>query len=130
VITAAVVDRALRRVTLGALVLFIAAAVLLSTGEVSGVPAVVGLVLWGLGFGGAATQMQAALAGAAGPDTDAAVSVFTVAFDLAIAVGGVIGAVLVEGTGAAALPAAMGAAALVAFGAVASSHRTAFPAGR
>ncbi|MFF4866165.1 MFS transporter [Streptomyces sp. NPDC001231] len=130
VITATVVDRALRRITLGALALFLAAAVLLGTGAVSGVPAVVGLVLWGLGFGGAATQMQTALAEAAGPDTDVAVSVFTVAFNLAIAIGGVIGGVLVEGAGATGLPVAMGAAALVPFGAVLLSRRTAFPTGR
>ncbi|MFB7360348.1 MFS transporter [Streptomyces gardneri] len=129
-ITGATVDKALRRSTLTALVAFIAAAALLLAGGAVTAMAVVGLVLWGLGFGGAATQMQTALAEAAGADTDAAVSLFTVAFNLAIFAGGVIGALLLGSIGATTLPIAMGAAAATALAVVLVSRRAAFPSGR
>ncbi|WP_247614414.1 MFS transporter [Streptomyces tagetis] len=129
-VTATVVDRALRRITLASLALFLAAGGLLAAGGVSDALAVAGLVLWGLGFGGGATQMQTALAESAGPDTDVALSLFTVGFNLAIAAGGVVGGLLVESAGATVLPAVMGAAALVAFAAVLAARRTAFPVGR
>lgn len=62
------------------------------------------MVLWGLSFGGAPTLLQTASADAAGQDADVAQSMIVVAWNLAIAAGGITGGLLLQGASAASFP--------------------------
>ncbi|MGY2197367.1 MFS transporter [Pseudomonas gingeri] len=63
-----------------------------------------GVALWGLSFSGAPTLLQTALADAAGDGAEEAQSMLVTVFNLAYAGSGIIGAVVLETLGAAALP--------------------------
>jgi predicted MFS family arabinose efflux permease len=91
---------------------------------------ILAIVLWGLSFGGSATQLQTAAGAATGEHADAAISMVTTAFNLAIFAAGAVGAVFVDGVGAKALPAVMIAFAAVALIAVGLGRRAAFRPGR
>ncbi|MER7311887.1 MFS transporter [Streptomyces halstedii] len=129
-ITGVFVDRALRRLTLASVALFIVAGAFLAAAQQSTVLALLAIVLWGLAFGGSATQLQTAMGEAAGENADAANAMLTTSFNVAIFAGGAAGAVVVDGVGAPALPAGMVALALVALVTVGFGRRAAFPAGR
>ncbi|MDC6134219.1 MFS transporter, partial [Burkholderia gladioli] len=60
-----------------------------------------GAAAWGLSFGGAATLLQTALADTAGDGADVALSMNVVAWNGAIAGGGLLGGVLLDAWGAA-----------------------------
>lgn len=100
--------------------------VVLAVGGMSTVLVVVGTALWGAGFGGAATQLQTAMASVAGDNADVANSLLTVAFNLAIFAAAAAGAMLVDGGAATVLPLAMAALSLVALVVVASGRKHAF----
>ncbi|WP_234334211.1 MFS transporter [Streptomyces sp. NRRL B-1347] len=100
----ALVDRAPRAVTLASLGGFAVAALLLGIGSHSAPAAVIGVACWGITFGGAPTLMQTALADAAGEDADIAQSMLVTVFNLAVAGGGAVGALLLDAAGATALP--------------------------
>lgn len=125
-ITGMLVDRMLRRLTLASVILFIIAGAILVATQGSTLFAVLAIVLWGLAFGGSATQLQTATGGAAGENTDAAISLVTTSFNLAIFAGGAFGAVLVDGVGAPTLPVAMIILALITLIAVGFGRRAAF----
>jgi predicted MFS family arabinose efflux permease len=129
-ITAALVDRMLRRLLLASIALFTTAGVVLLVGQPSLALVVVAIILWGFGYGGAATQLQTAVSEASGENADVANSMLGVAFNLAIFAGGVLGAVLISGDPAVALPAVMIALPLIAFAVALVARRTAFPTGR
>jgi predicted MFS family arabinose efflux permease len=78
-------------------------------GLASHLPAVIylGMAVWGLSFGGAATLLQTALADTAGSGADVALSMNVVAWNGAIAAAGVVGGALLETWGAGAFPWAM-----------------------
>ncbi len=63
-----------------------------------------GVAIWGLTFGGAATLLQTALADTAGSGADVALSMNVVAWNSAIAGGGVLGGFLLEGWGVQSFP--------------------------
>ncbi|WP_068445935.1 MFS transporter [Providencia heimbachae] len=73
------------------------------------IPAVIyfGVAIWGLTFGGAATLLQTALADAAGSGSDVALSMNVVAWNSAIAGGGVLGGILLDGWGVQSFPLVM-----------------------
>lgn len=112
--TGMLVDRMLRRLVLLSLVGF--AAVALALGLFGAVPAAttLGVMLWGLSFGGAATQLQTASADAAGKGVDLANAMITTVWNGAIAAGGLAGGLLLDHLGATAFPWAVFALALVA----------------
>jgi predicted MFS family arabinose efflux permease len=90
----------LRRLVLVSLVTFVCVAlafILFGT-----IPAVViaGIVVWGLSFGGAATQLQTASADAAGDGVDLANAMITTVWNSAIAAGGIVGGILLDTSGA------------------------------
>lgn len=62
------------------------------------------IAIWGLTFGGAATLLQTALAQAAGHHADVALSINVVVWNGAIALGGVLGGLLLNQFGAQVLP--------------------------
>jgi predicted MFS family arabinose efflux permease len=113
-ITARLVEPLLRNTVLVSLVMFAAVSVVF--GVLGKVPQVIylGVAVWGLSFGGAATLLQTALADAAGEGADVALSLNVVAWNSAIAGSGVVGGVLLDRWGVAAFPWAMLGLALLA----------------
>lgn len=63
-----------------------------------------GVLMWGLSFGGAATLLQTALAKAAGPAADVAQSISVVAWNSAIGGGGLVGGLVLHQLGASTFP--------------------------
>lgn len=102
--TGVLVDRHLRALTLLSLAAFSAAALLLALSHGSPVLVLVGVVIWGLTFGGAPTLLQTALADSAGEQADVAQSIFVTVFNLAVAGGGLVGGLVVDWAGADRLP--------------------------
>ena len=95
-VTGLLVDRMLRRLVLVSLLAF--AGVALALGTFGAIPAVViaGIAVWGLSFGGAATQLQTASADAAGNGVDLANAMITTVWNSAIAAGGILAVLQVE----------------------------------
>lgn len=124
------IGNGLRRLALASIALFALASVLL--GVASGSPAVVyaSVAVWGLTFGGAATVFQTASANAAGEAADVAQSMIVTVWNLAIAVGGVAGGVLLERFGAGAMPWALVALLVPAWLGAWRARRHGFPAAR
>ncbi|OPA87203.1 MFS transporter [Pseudomonas fluorescens] len=106
-ITARLVEPLLRRTVLVSLATF--ALVSGVFGSLGSRPEMIylGVAVWGLSFGGAATLLQTALADAAGDGADVALSLNVVAWNSAIAGSGVLGGVLLDTWGVAAFPWAM-----------------------
>ena len=129
-LTAKLVEPLLRKTVLASLVTF--AAVTLVFGFVGSVPQVIylGVAVWGLSFGGAATLLQTALADAAGEGADVALSLNVVAWNSAIAASGVVGGVLLQTWGAASFPWAMALLLLVALVIACTAHAHGFKPGR
>lgn len=102
------IDRHLRWLTLASSFVFgVAALVLGVAGEAPGV-IYAAVAAWGVAFGGAPTLFQTALAKAAGDASDVAQAMLVTAWNSAIAGGAIVGGVLLERFGTAALaPAAM-----------------------
>lgn len=129
-ITGTLIDRSLRRLALVSTATFIVAGALLLAFPASLPVTIVAIALWGVAFGGAATQLQTAIGDAAGESVDVANAMLTTAFNLAIFGGGAIGALLVDGSGPGALPTAMIALSAVALLAVTFGRKRAFPSRR
>lgn len=128
-ITGKLVDRHLRSTVLASLAAFGATA--LAFGLVPANPALiyVGIAVWGISFGGAATLLQTALADAAGRGADVALSMNVVAWNGAIAGAGVVGGMLLDVWGAGAFPWALVILAGIAFMIASSGHAYAFRPG-
>ncbi|CAM3734932.1 MFS transporter [Rouxiella silvae] len=106
-LTGFLVDRWLRRSVIFSLAIF--ALTTLAFGSVAQIAPVFycAIFAWGATFGGAATLLQTACADAAGDSADIAQSMIVVAWNLAIAGGGIAGGVLLKSQGAGAFPWAM-----------------------
>jgi len=96
VVTGALLDRYPRLLLHGSVIGFVAAGVILLLGHTSTPAIVLATVLWGLTFGGASAQLQAALTSTGGDDADVANSFLPVAFNVAIFVAGILGAALLR----------------------------------
>ncbi|RJL33592.1 MFS transporter [Bailinhaonella thermotolerans] len=127
--TGALVDRRLRALTLVSLAGFAAAALLLGIAGDAPALLIAGVVAWGLTFGGAPTLLQTAIADAAGDGADVAQSMLVTVFNLAVAGGGVAGAVLLESAGVASFPWSLLLISLLALALVAASRAHAFRPG-
>jgi len=103
-ITGRVVDRALRSSVLTSLLVFALTAFALIWFGTSPIALLVASAVWGLTFGGAATQLQTALADTAGDGADVALSMNVVVWNTAIAGGSAIGGVLLDWGGAETFP--------------------------
>ena len=103
-ITGRLVERHLRSTVLVSLATFFL--VSLTFAWLARVPSIiyVGVAVWGLTFGGAATLLQTALADTAGDGADVALSMNVVAWNSVIAGGGVLGGVLLQRWGAYTFP--------------------------
>lgn len=122
----ALVDRRLRLLVLATTALFAAASLLLAAFTDQPAAIYVGIVAWGLAFGGAATLFQTASAKAAGAQADAAQSMVVTAWNAAMAGGGLAGGLLLDSAGAANLPVVVLAILVPALG-VAWFARQGFP---
>lgn len=98
------VDTHLRATVLGSLAAFAFTALLFGFGAQYPEIIYIGVAVWGITFGGAATLLQTALADAAGNGADVALSMNVVAWNAAIAGGGVIGGLLLDSVGVRAFP--------------------------
>ena len=114
-LTSCTVDHALRLSVLVSLAIFAAVAGVFAIGSASPAVIMIGVTIWGLTFGGAATLLQTALADAAGEGTDVALSMNVVVWNSAIAGGGLLGGVLLETWGALSFPWIVMALAAVSF---------------
>ncbi|WP_145594213.1 MFS transporter [Yersinia aleksiciae] len=103
-LTGLVVDRWLRGAVLLSLGAFVLAALVMAVAGASPLAIYGSMVLWGLSFGGAPTLLQTASADAAGQDADVAQSMIVVAWNLAIAAGGITGGLLLQGASAPSFP--------------------------
>lgn len=103
-LTGLVVDRWLRGAVLLSLGAFVLAALVMAVAGASPLAIYGSMVLWGLSFGGAPTLLQTASADAAGQDADVAQSMIVVAWNLAIAAGGITGGLLLQGASTASFP--------------------------
>lgn len=128
-ITGRIVDHSLRRAVLVSLAGFAAVALLLGLNRDSAMAQYLGLFVWGLTFGGAATLLQTALADTAGSGADAALAMNVVTWNSAIAGGGILGGLLLEGVGPQALSWAVVALSLGALAIATAARHHGFPAG-
>ncbi len=103
-VTGLLVDRVLRALVLASLAAFLAAALALGIGGTAPPVTAVAVLVWGLSFGGAATQLQTAAGDAAGEGVDLANAMITTTWNAAIAAGGLVGGAMLGRWGAAALP--------------------------
>lgn len=128
-LTGVLIDRMLRVLVLTATAAFAVTGIALMAG--GDVPAVfwASIVLWGLTFGGAATQLQTALADAAGPDGDVAQAMMTVTWNLAIFGGGALGGAILAQATAGVLPPVVAVLAVASLAIVLAARRHAFRPG-
>jgi len=103
-ITGTRIDHHLRQLVLLSLAALAAGSLVLILGMREPVVVFLAVVVWGVSFGGASTQMQTAAADAAGHHVDVAQAMVTTAWNLAIASGGIVGGLLLDRAGAAAFP--------------------------
>ncbi|OOG70074.1 MFS transporter [Sinorhizobium sp. A49] len=120
------VDRHLRLLVLASMILFAAASLLLAFRADHSVAIYIGVIAWGLAFGGAATLFQTASAKAAGVEADAAQSMIVTGWNAAMAGGGLAGGLLLDSAGATIFPAVLLAILLPAL-VLAWSGRHGFP---
>ncbi|WP_437436696.1 MFS transporter [Pseudomonas putida] len=99
-ITGRLVDRYLRSAVLGSLCAFALVALMFVWLSSAPLAVLVGIAVWGVSFGGAATLLQTALADSAGDGADVALSMNVVAWNGAIAGAGLLGGALLDGWGA------------------------------
>lgn len=128
-ITGKLVDRYLRVSVLASLAAFACTAFVFGVAPANPAVIYVGMAVWGMSFGGAATLLQTALADAAGTGADVALSMNVVAWNGAIAGAGVVGGMLLETWGAGAFPWALVVLATIALVIVSASHTDAFRPG-
>jgi predicted MFS family arabinose efflux permease len=103
-VTGALIDRWMRALVALGMGLFLLAAVAMALWPASPLVLVASVAIWGLGFGGAATLIQTAVARRSGEQQDLGQSLVVVGWNLAIAGGGVAGGVMLKAAGAATLP--------------------------
>ncbi|WP_339306570.1 MFS transporter [Paenibacillus sp. FSL R5-0519] len=99
-LTGMLIDRFLRRLVIISLAAFALASVVMGIAIHQPVMIILGIMIWGLTFGGAATLLQTAIAQAGGKSADVAQSMLVTAWNLAIGGGGIIGGILLEVFGA------------------------------
>ena len=126
VITGALLDRHPRPLLHLSVLVFVAAGVMLLIGSHSPAVILIAAVLWGVGFGGASTQLQAALTTTSGDNADVASSFLPVAFNIAIFAAGIVGAALLTSFDGLVLAALMTALGLVTLALTVYGRRSAF----
>ncbi|POA67363.1 MULTISPECIES: MFS transporter [Pseudomonas] len=122
------IDRWSRRLVLVSCILFGLCALLLALRPDAPAAVYASMVLWGLSYGGLGTLLQTALAKTSGSSADAAQSMLVTAWNLAIAGGGLVGGILLEGPGVLSFPWVIIGLLLVCLVVVVNARRHGFPA--
>ena len=128
-VTGVLIDRALRPLVLVSLTAFAVVSLAFGLFAASPVVTIAATILWGLSFGGAATQLQTALADAAGDGVDLANAMLTTTWNGAIAAGGIVGGVMLDHLGAGSLAWAVLVPTLLALVIASRARRYAFRPG-
>ena len=128
-LTGVLVDRMLRTLVLASLAAFTLTALILGAFGGDASVLIAGVLVWGLSFGGAATQLQTAIGDAAGDGVDYANAMVTTVWNAAIATGGVLGGLVLDRWGAQAFPWVVLALAATALAISASARRHGFKPG-
>ncbi|MBX8543580.1 MFS transporter [Pseudomonas cichorii] len=128
-VTGRLVDRHLRKTVLASLATFAAVSVFFGLFSGSALAIYVGVSIWGLTFGGAATLLQTALADSAGKGADVALSMNVVVWNSAIAGGGLLGGVLLGQWGVSAFPWVLLVLLLLSLAIASSARAHGFPSG-
>jgi len=128
-ITGKLVDSALRLTVLASLASFAFSTVVLAAFSTDALAIYGATVIWGVSFGGAATLLQTALADAAGPDADIALSLNVVTWNSAIACGGIVGGLLLDHAGVSSFAWCTGALAVAALLVATRAREAGFRAG-
>jgi len=123
------VDTHLRGAVLLSLGTFAGVSLLFAIGSRSAMAIYVGVFIWGLTFGGAATLLQTALADAAGNGADVALSMNVVVWNGAIAAAGLLGGLLLDQFGVASFPWVVLGLSLLSLAIASRAHERGFPAG-
>lgn len=129
-LTGRLVDRHLRTTVLASLAAFAAVSIFLGVFSSFAAAIYVGVFIWGLTFGGAATLLQTALADAAGNGSDVALSMNVVVWNSAIAGGGLLGGVLLGQWGTRAFPGVLLALLLISLAIAFRARVHGFPQGQ
>lgn len=98
------IDRYLRILVLLSVAIFAFASAAMAIWSNQPAVIIIGVIAWGLTFGGAATLLQTAIAHAGGRSADIAQSMLVTAWNLGIGAGGMVGAILLHWSGARFLP--------------------------
>jgi len=121
------IDRYIRLLVLISLVIFALASLAMGVFIHQPTVIIMGVVVWGLTFGGAATLLQTAIAQAGGKSADIAQSMLVTAWNLGIGGGGIIGAILLNQVGARFLPISLILLILIALVVAWSARKHGFP---
>ncbi len=121
------IDRYIRLLVLISLVIFALASLAMGVFIHQPTVIIMGVVAWGLTFGGAATLLQTAIAQAGGKSADIAQSMLVTAWNLGIGGGGIIGAILLNQVGARFLPISLILLILIALVVACSARKHGFP---
>lgn len=127
IFTGKIIDSYLRKMVLISLAGFVMVSLLLGLFAHTSIILIVGTAVWGLTFGGAATLLNTALADAAGDGADVAISMTVVSWNAAIAMGGITGGLILNGSGVSSLPWALLVLAVFSFMIVKNNREHAFP---
>lgn len=106
-ITGKLVESFLRATVLASLAAFALTTLVFGLGTLNPLVVYLGVAVWGITFGGAATLLQTALADTAGSGSDVALSMNVVAWNSSIAGGGLLGGFLLQTWGAGSFPLAL-----------------------
>ncbi|ARK03847.1 hypothetical protein B8281_02965 [Cellulosimicrobium sp. TH-20] len=104
VLVGALIDRRLRALTLGSVVVFALAMLVLGLAPTSTVVVVLAVAAWGAAFGGAGTLYTTAAARAAGDGADVAQSALVTVWNTSVALGGAVGGAALAVAGPGGLP--------------------------
>ncbi|MBS3666392.1 MFS transporter [Halomonas boliviensis] len=129
-LTGKLVERFLRATVLASLAAFALTTLVFGLGTLNPLVVYLGVAIWGITFGGAATLLQTALADTAGSGSDVALSMNVVAWNSAIAGGGLLGGFLLETWGAGSFPFALTLLLLVGLAIAWSARAHGFRPGR
>ncbi|MEU3493762.1 MFS transporter [Kitasatospora cineracea] len=129
-IVGARIHHRLRALTIGSALLVAAAAAVLGLLSGTHPPVYVAAALWGLGWGGVPTLLQTAVGDAGGEQADAAQAMLVTLWNVAMAAGGVIGGLLLDGIGAGSFPWTVLVLLVPVLGVVVSARSHGFPARR
>ncbi|MBK5551369.1 MFS transporter [Pseudomonas sp. TH03] len=129
-ITGVLVDRWLRKLTLISLAVFALTALVLAVAMSSPWVVCACVAVWGLSFGGSATQLLTAAADSAGEHVDVVQAMLTTSWNVAIAGGGLFGGLLLDRVGVISFPWALLVLSLIAFATVWINRHHSFKPGR